>query len=113
MEIGIWRGCGEAGQQIMVYKSAECDNMFDKRDGHNKLYKHYRSYAYEWGEDSDNILCQPGSILHIALSWPVTDSSQDLPMLTSLFIVIVKMSTEPRPKLVSPLLTAPPLMLYS
>ena len=47
MEIGIWRGCGEAGQQIMVYKSAECDNMFDKRDGHNKLYKHYRSYAYE------------------------------------------------------------------
>lgn len=111
MEIGIWRGCGEAGQQIMVYKTAECDNMFDKRDGHNKLYKHYRSYAYEWGEDSDNILCQPGSILHIALSWPVTDSSQDLPMLTSLFIVIVKMSTEP--SLVSPLLTAPPLMLYS
>ena len=111
MEIGIWRGCGEAGQQIMVYKTAECDNMFDKQDGHNKLYKHYRSYAYEWGEDSDNILCQPGSILHIALSWPVTDSSQDLPMLTSLFIVIVKMSTEP--SLVSPLLTAPPLMLYS
>ena len=111
MEIGIWRGCGEAGQQIMVYKSAECDNMFDKRDGHNKLYKHYRSYTYEWGEDSDNILCQPGSILHIALSWPVTDSSQDLPMITSLFIVIVKMSTEP--SLVSPLLTAPPLMLYS
>ena len=110
MEIGIWRGCGEAGQQIMVYKTAECDNMFDKRDGHNKLYKHYRSYAYEWGEDSDNILCQPGSILHIALSWPVTDSSQDLPMLTSLFIVIVKMSTEPSH--VSPL-TAPPLMLYS
>ena len=102
MEIGIWRGCGEAGQQIMVYKTAECDNMFDKQDGHNKLYKHYRSYAYEWGEDSDNILCQPGSILHIALSWPVPDSSQDLPMLTSLLIVIVKMSTEPRPKLVSP-----------
>ena len=112
MEIGIWRGCGEAGQQIMVYKTAECDNMFDKQDGHNKLYKHYRSYAYEWGEHSDNILCQPGSILHIALSWPVTDSSQDLPMLTSLFIVIVKMSTEPRPKLCLPL-TAPPLMLYS
>ena len=111
MEIGIWRDCGEAGQQIMVYKTAECDNMFDKRDGHNKLYKHYRSYAYEWGEDSDNILCQPGCILHIALSWPVTDSSQDLPMPTSLFIVIVKMSTEP--SLVSPLLTAPPLMLYS